>query len=1003
VLSINSKSISNSLKISQIDEIDSMSIHNQNPHYASNNTAIPSRLSSSSRRQVIGILATTVASMTIIPTSANAGKAIIDSTSGQLYSPKADMLRGGGSDLARGIKMESRDRGIQTKNKNDALQSIYETRFITYLSRFLLNFDPAAKSWWEEQDFTSNTKVPIPVQQKQRFSEFSESVEIGLADYFVGPYGSYGTVEAAKAGLRAVASATSSSSEYSSKTGFFDSVKRRFIGSRKPVITDKKVLTLAKQGVLNLFSLLVARYTSIEEKKQLAILFSLISDPNLQPTSEIKGLIGEVDNGTIVDVELVGKLQKGDDYRLSSHRGGGYSVHETPKVRVEPPPGLGSNFLPAKIEARMKCTTRILKINVVDGGQGYTSIPTVQVYQDGIKIACEAAAILDRDGTVESVVVLNPGLGYGRTKKGKLMPPEVVIAPPRKRSKDNDKTGGSVSRQATATAELEFAIEALEIVEGGNGYIFTQPPLISIDPPSEDPDWYLSPIDPVHWTMNDTELIGAEVKTMICNNTNEKIDVFSYSMRQTDPIFENPEILESLSYDPLVLLPSSLRPNFIAPSTFIPGSTVKSGRNGYYTLLSIPDTSSNIILPSPRYRAYDPIFGPIAAKPVTKSAQALTGSEYTRLALSGGICTVIVRTALNPLELVKTKIQLKTDKELLDTAMASKKDKTSQTAKTNTIENDEEKDEAIGTLDALRTMIDVRGIKSLFQSADATFLASIVFGSVGFGATELFRRSFTMIVFETTGPSVPIETFTILYAAALACILTSFLASPFEILRVRSMGYVAPQKVGYVLSDFLEEKREQRGQTMPKDQMRSFKPTDISKDDIEPLFSGFLPILSRELPFAVVKFFVFDLLSSSMCTFINAQPQVIDPVEVGVGSVGLIVSAFSGAIAGLAGAIVSHPADLILTLTSSQKKAEDTNNRSSNDLPDWKPIVKELVNKDGGILNLFTGLGARSTFFFLVIGLQFFLYDYAKTIFQVGSDDLALVLDVFYAIRQGLM
>lgn len=993
--------VSNQLKLSQMDEMDTNSISNQNIYSASNTTA---KLQlSSSRRQAIGIIATTVASMTMIPTTANAGKAIIDSTSGQLYSPKADMLGGRGSDLARGIKMESRDRGIRTKDKNDALQSIYETRFITYLSRFLLNFDPAAKSWWEEQDFTSNMKIPIPVQQKQRFSEFSESVEIGLADYFVGPYGSYGTVEAAKAGLRAVAPATSSSSAYTSKTGFFDSVKKRFIGSRKPVITDKKVLTLAKQGVLNLFSLLVARYTSIQEQEQLAILFSLISDPNLQPTAEIKGLIGEIDNGTITEVEMIGKLQKGDDYRLSSHRGGGYSVNEIPKVRVEPPPGLGSDFLPAKIEPRMKCTTRVLRINVVDGGQGYTSIPSVQVYQDGIKIACEAAAILDRNGAVESIIVLNPGLGYGRTKKGKLISPEVVIAPPRKRTKQVDKSNESGTRQAKAIAELEFAIESLEIIDGGNGYIFAQPPLISIDPPSEDPDWYLSPIDPVRWTMNDTDKIDAAVKTMTCKNTNEKVDVFSYSLRQSDPVFENPEILESMSYDPLVLLPSSLRPNFIAPNTFIPGSNVKAGSTGYYALLSIPDTSTNIILPSPRYRAYDPIFGAIAAKPVTKSAQALTGSEYTRLALSGGICTVIVRTALNPLELVKTKIQLKTDKELLDTVTVSTKGAVSQAANTSIIDSDVEKDETIGTLDVLRTMIDVRGIKSLFQSADATFLASIVFGSVGFGATELFRRSFTMIVFETTGPSVPIETFTILYAAALACVLTSFLASPFEILRVRSMGYVHPQKVGHVLSDFLEEKREQRGKTLPKEQMRSFKPTDISKDDIEPLFSGFLPIVSRELPFAVVKFFVFDLLSSSMCTFINAQPQVIDPVEVGVGSVGLIISAFSGAIAGLAGAIVSHPADLILTLTSSQKNANPTKKSNSNDLPDWKPIVKDLVSKEGGILNLFTGLGARSTFFFLVIGLQFFLYDYAKTIFQVGSDDLALVLDVFYAIRQGLV
>jgi len=147
----------------------------------------------------------------------------------------------------------------------------------------------------------------------------------------------------------------------------------------------------------------------------------------------------------------------------------------------------------------------------------------------------------------------------------------------------------------------------------------------------------------------------------------------------------------------------------------------------------------------------------------------------------------------------------------------------------------------------------------------------------------------------------------------------------------------------------------------------------------------------------VVKFLVFDLIASSTISIINSQPQIIEPIQVGVGSIGLIVSALSGALAGLFGAFVSHPADLILTLTSSQK-------RSSNDSdPDWKDIVKDLLSKDGGALNLYAGFPARASFFFLVIGLQFFLYDYAKTVFQVGSDDLTLVLDVFYAIRQGLV
>ncbi len=184
---------------------------------------------------------------------------------------------------------------------------------------------------------------------------------------------------------------------------------------------------------------------------------------------------------------------------------------------------------------------------------------------------------------------------------------------------------------------------------------------------------------------------------------------------------------------------------------------------------------------------------------------------------------------------------------------------------------------------------------------------------------------------------------------------------------------------------------------------------DVKKDDIQPLFSGFLPIVSRELPFAVIKFLAFDIVATTIISLINAQPQIIEPIQVGTGTIGLAVSAFSGAIAGLAGAFVSHPADLILTLTSSKKSSNDEGQDGSGDGDekqgggaDWRPIVQDLLSKEGGVLNLYAGFPARSAFFFLVIGLQFFLYDYAKTILQVGSDDLTLVLDVFYAIRQGL-
>jgi len=48
---------------------------------------------------------------------------------------------------------------------------------------------------------------------------------------------------------------------------------------------------------------------------------------------------------------------------------------------------------------------------------------------------------------------------------------------------------------------------------------------------------------------------------------------------------------------------------------------------------------------------------------------------------------------------------------------------------------------------------------------------------------------------------------------------------------------------------------------------------------------------------------------------------------------------------GIAGAAVSHPADLILTLTSASSREE-------GETKDWREIVQELLDSDGGILNL---------------------------------------------------
>jgi hypothetical protein len=907
---------------------------------------------------------TTTFAAAMIPSRASAGKPEIDG-SGQLFSPKAEMLSGG-STMTRGIPLNNDKRPVKLK-PGQPVQVVYEARFIAYLSRFLLNFDPAIRTWWanqgmddswESQSFGRDDKKGK--LQQEKFAEFAESVEVGLSNYFVGPYGSYASVEAAKAGLIASQTATSARPD---EVSFW----QKFVPGMKvkPIVTAIGE-DLSKQGILNLYTLLKARYTSKAAKRQLAILFSLISSPTLQPVEEIRSILGEADNATITQIRIspLPLVRNEPESRTSPRRGGGYSILTPPKIVVDTPPALGDSYRRARLEPILKPTSRVLRITVVDGGHGYTVAPDIKVARAGSTVRCEACAIIDRFGHIESIIVLDPGYGYGHEGKSPT-PPKVTIEAP-KQILD--------FRPARAVAELEYEITGIEIVNGGNGYVADDFPGIEVAPPLEDPDWFILEdtykIPDLGDVLSQSYVRAAVVEMRLDDGTN--VDKSFRGNVLSDGM------IARIRRDPLELLPFLIRPQL-----------VDSLAGLSYMIPSLPAPTSTASL-SPRYRAFDPIFGPIGRVPVTKGALELSTSEYTRLALSGAVCTVIVRTALNPLELVKTKIQLGNDKEVNEFALAQARQVHHEDVASLSLEDVptnvtdvEAKSEAIGTIDLLKSLIKLRGVKALFQSSDITFLASLVFGSLGFGATELFRRSFTTAIFaDDVGGENNVE-IVLLAAAALACVVTSAAATPFEVLRVKSMGLVEPKGWIEVLDKFLEDNGSSRIGS-------KFNPKDLL-----PLWNGFFPTVSRELPFAVTKFLVFDVLAREITNLANSKlSEGAIPVQVGVGTAGLAISAISGAFAGVAGAFVSHPADLILTLTSTAKGNENL---------DWKDVVKELLLREGGIANLFIGLPARSVFFFLVIGLQFFLYDYVKNIFEVGSDDLSLVLDVFYAVRQGFL
>jgi hypothetical protein len=551
-----------------------------------------------SRRVVLQGLLTTTA---FIPLAAVAGKAELDNT-GNLYTPKADMLRGG-SEAARGLPVKNRGSRLRP---GEALQSVYDTRFIAYLSRFLLNFDPAARAWWVKQglgDSWEEGGKADSVFAETTFASFAESVEVGLADYFVGPYGSYSSVLAAKAGLTASQPAVSRPADSKEQSLIINLIfGRKTVSDKK---ANAKNVDLARNGILNLYALLKERYNSVAAKRQLAILFSFIYSPKLQPTDEIRGLLGEADNATITQIKLLRPSTATNEFdsRTSSRRGGGYSLNTFPKVTIEAPPALGNNYNPAMVLPMMKRTSRVLCIAVLDSGAGYTSAP--QVYVEFGQKQCQATAILDRQGHVESIVVLDPGYGYGgRNDK----PPTVSIDAPSQK-KGTEQKG---LRRAKASAELEYEIVGVDLVRGGNGYTQSEPPKVEIPPPEEDPDWFLAPQELPAFRLvpiAQLEPVRAKVAEMRLPDGN-----VAFSIKGVPTVAKVDEsTIDRLKRDPLELLPSSVRP-VLRPDTSRGGSSL------VYSVRYLEEIPQFVAVLSPRYRAYDPVFGGVGTVPVTKGA-----------------------------------------------------------------------------------------------------------------------------------------------------------------------------------------------------------------------------------------------------------------------------------------------------------------------------------------------------------------------------------------------
>ncbi|KAF2143351.1 uncharacterized protein K452DRAFT_268814 [Aplosporella prunicola CBS 121167] len=300
--------------------------------------------------------------------------------------------------------------------------------------------------------------------------------------------------------------------------------------------------------------------------------------------------------------------------------------------------------------------------------------------------------------------------------------------------------------------------------------------------------------------------------------------------------------------------------------------------------------------------------------------QKLSGvALYSRFAFAGAVCCSVTHGAFTPVDVVKTSIQL-------------------DPIKYNR-----------GLIGGFRQIIAEKGFGAVWTGVGPTFAGYFLQGAFKFGGYEFFKQQ----AIDKFGYEAAANNRTAVYLGSSAC--AEFFADialcPLEATRIRLVS--DPNFASGLVSGF--------GKILKTEGVGAF-------------YSGFGPILFKQVPYTMAKFVVYEKVAEAI--FARYDKNTMSAPMQTVSNLG------AGLIAGFAAAIVSQPADTMLSKINKTKGApgEGTTSRLIK-------IAKEL-----GIRGSYAGIGAR---LFMVGGLtagQFAIYgDIKKALGAVGGVEIAAV------------
>lgn len=296
--------------------------------------------------------------------------------------------------------------------------------------------------------------------------------------------------------------------------------------------------------------------------------------------------------------------------------------------------------------------------------------------------------------------------------------------------------------------------------------------------------------------------------------------------------------------------------------------------------------------------------GAVLLAPSTADFSKYNLMYYVKGAASGGICCSITHGALTPVDVVKTRVQLDPSKYT-------------------------------GLVSGFRTIVAEEGAGALTTGLGATAFGYFVQGWFKFGGVEFFKIN----AVKALGEEKAWDNKGLIYIGASACaeFIADIFLCPLEAVRIRQVS--DPEFADSLASGF----------------SKMFKTEGIGG-----FYQGFAPILAKQIPYTCAKFLVQGTAADTMYASMGKTPAELS------GATNLGVSLLSGVIAGVAAAIISHPADTLLSKVNKAGAGGDG------------PLMQRLGNiaKEVGFFKLCTvGLLPRCVMIGTLTAGQFGIYD----------------------------